>query len=123
MIDDDELDRAEKEYNDLVPEYNNLIDYLKTVSDKFAVFQQEFHEDKVCIIFNSFYNKIFFFEIFQNSEKASKIVDEFFKYENNDGFLNKRQRLFDLHFKLIRLQKILQKNSPSNNFDISDDED
>jgi len=87
--------KLKKEYNRLVPEYNRLVDYLKSVSDKFAVLQQQFNEE-------------------QNSEKATKIVDEFFKCENNDGFLSKRQRVVELHFKLNHLQKILQRNSSSN---------
>ncbi|CAF5152418.1 unnamed protein product, partial [Rotaria sp. Silwood1] len=104
-INEDDIDEAEKEYNRLVPEYNSLIDYLQTVSHKFTLLQQQFNEE-------------------QTNEKASKIVDEFLKCENNDGFINKRQRLLELHYKLNNLQKILQKTSPSSeNFDISDDND
>ena len=44
---DDDLDEVEKEYNRLVPEYNNLIDYLKTISEKFSVLEQEFNEEQV----------------------------------------------------------------------------
>ncbi|CAF1123810.1 unnamed protein product [Adineta steineri] len=104
LIDEDDIDEAEKEYTRLVPEYNGLIDYLKNVSERFISLQQQFNDE-------------------QNSEKASKIVDEFFKCENNEGFLTKRQRVIELHMKLNHLQKILQRNSPSNTFDISEDDD
>ncbi|CAF1943982.1 unnamed protein product [Rotaria magnacalcarata] len=97
------IDQAENEYNRLVPEYNSLVDYLKTVSEKFSLLEQQFNEDKT-------------------NEKASKIVEEFFKCENSDGFINKRQRLIELHIKLISLQKIFEKTSPLNNFHISDDD-
>ncbi|CAF3589784.1 unnamed protein product [Rotaria socialis] len=97
------IDQAENEYNRLVPEYNSLIDYLKIVSEKFSLLEQQFNEDKT-------------------NEKASKIVEEFFKCENSDGFINKRQRLIELHIKLISLQKIFEKTSPLNNFHISDDD-
>ncbi|CAF0757529.1 unnamed protein product [Adineta steineri] len=90
----DFIDEAEKEYTRLVPEYNDLIDYLKNVSERFISLQQQCNDE-------------------QNSEKASKIVDEFFKCENNEGFLYKRQRVIELHMQLTHLQKILQQNSPS----------
>ncbi|CAF0757078.1 unnamed protein product [Adineta steineri] len=90
----DLIDEAEKEYTRLVPEYNGLIDYLKNVSERFISLQQQCNNE-------------------QNSEKASKIVDEFFKCENNEGFLNKRQRVIELHMQITHLQKILQRNSPS----------
>jgi hypothetical protein len=45
-IDEDDLDEVEKEYNRLVPEYNHLVDYLKSVSDRFSLFQQEFTEEQ-----------------------------------------------------------------------------
>ncbi|CAF1683319.1 unnamed protein product, partial [Adineta ricciae] len=93
LIDENDLDEVEKEYHRLVPEYNQLIDYLNEISQKFAVLQQQFTDD-------------------QNHEKAKKIVEEFFKCETNDGFLNKRQRVYQLHHKLNHLQKLLQKPSP-----------
>ncbi len=61
--------------------------------------------------------------LFQNNEKATKIVDEFLKCENNDGFLSKRERAIELHFKLNNLQKIFEKINSSNNFSISEDDD
>lgn len=50
LTSEDDLDEAEKEYNRLVPEYNNLIDYLKSVSQKFSLLQQDFTEEQVCLI-------------------------------------------------------------------------
>ncbi|CAF0729612.1 unnamed protein product [Adineta steineri] len=100
----DLIDEAEKEYTRLVPEYNDLIDYLKNVSERFISLQQQCNDE-------------------QNSEKASKIVDEFLKCENNEGFLDKRQRVIELHIQLTHLQKSLQRNSPSNTFDLSEDDD
>jgi len=47
---EDDLDEAEKEYNRLVPEYNHLIDYLKSVSEKFSLLQQEFNEEQFLFI-------------------------------------------------------------------------
>ncbi|CAF0797224.1 unnamed protein product [Adineta steineri] len=88
----DFIDEAGKEYTRLVPEYNDLIDYLKNVSERFISLQQQCNNE-------------------QNCEKASKIVDEFFKCENNERFLDKRQRVIELHMKLTHLQKILQRNS------------
>lgn len=58
----------------------------------------------------------------QTNEKASKIVEEFLKCEQKDGFINKRQRLIELHIKLNNLKKFFEKTSPSINFPISDDE-
>ncbi|CAF4038519.1 unnamed protein product [Rotaria sordida] len=105
LIDEYDIDEYEKEYNRLVPEYNSLIDYLNSVSQKYSSFQQQFNEE-------------------QTNEKASKIVEEFLKCENNDGYLNKRQRLLELHIKLNNIQKIFEKTSPySNHFDISEDDD
>jgi predicted S18 family serine protease len=98
LTNEDDLDEAEKEYNRLVPEYNALIDYLKNISEKFSILEQEFNEE-------------------QNNEKAKKIVDEFLQCENEDGFLRKRQRVVQLHLKLKHLQKIFEKNS-----DFSEDE-
>ncbi len=50
-------------------------------------------------------------------------MDEFLKCENEDGFLTKRQYVVQLHLKLNHLQKILGRKSPSNDFDISEDDD
>ncbi len=102
LINEDDLDEAEKEYNRIVPEYNQLIDYLKTVSDKYSLFEQQFNEE-------------------QTNDKAKKIVDEFFQNENEE-FIEKRQRVVQLHFKLKHLQKILQINSSSNHLEFSEDE-
>ncbi len=49
-INEDDLDEAEKEYNRLVPEYNHLIEYLKTISEKFTLLEQDFNEEQVCFI-------------------------------------------------------------------------
>jgi hypothetical protein len=48
LLNEDDLDEAEKEYNRLVPEYNSLIDYLQSVSEKFLLLQQQFNEEQVC---------------------------------------------------------------------------
>ena len=50
-IDEDDLDEIENEYNRLVPEYNHLIDYLKSVSDKFSLLEQQFNDEQVCLFF------------------------------------------------------------------------
>lgn len=47
QIDEKNLDEIEQEYNRLVPEYNQLIDYLENVSQRFSRFQEDFHFDQV----------------------------------------------------------------------------
>lgn len=46
-IDDEDLDEVDREYHRLVPEYNQLIDYLQQVSRRFLPLQQQFTEEQV----------------------------------------------------------------------------
>jgi hypothetical protein len=73
---EDDLDEAEKEYNRLVPEYNHLIDYLKSVSEKFSLLQQEFNEEQVRFILLK-KNEIFFLN-FRIVKKQQKSLMNFF---------------------------------------------
>ena len=45
---EEDLDEAEREYQRLVPEYNQLVDYVQSVALKFSQLQEDFQDDQVC---------------------------------------------------------------------------
>lgn len=57
---------------------------------------------------------------FQSSEKASKIVEEFFKHEENENLIEKRKDLFRLQSKLKFYKDLIEQHGKHG--DQSDDE-